>query len=89
MYVSVACVGAYFIYTHPALYWLFWPVVIIIIIIAAILGNFAHNFFAQGDLPSYLDDFPIMQFILNNWLKMVTVMVLLFLAFMFAKGREQ
>lgn len=81
-------IAAYFIYTHPALYWLTWPLIVFYVAVIAIIANVGDSFFHSSGITEYFDDFTIMPFIFDNYVKIITLFILLFLAFMFVKGRD-
>ena len=78
-------VGAYFIRTHPAIFWLSIPILAFIIFIGAIYANFWSGVTTGTMLESAASDFPIIQFIFNNYVYFITAIVLIVTAVLFMK----
>ena len=89
VFLAIA-IGAWFIYTHPSMYWLLWPIAFIVTFIALFFGNIIHGFSNNDTLITYFQAFPIMSFILDNWIKLIVAFFVILLVLLNAKGvREQ
>lgn len=75
-------VGAWFIYNHPAFFWISIPIFAFLIFLAAIFGNMFSNFTLTF---TDINDFTIMPFIMNNFVKFIVVVVIVVAIALFAK----
>lgn len=80
--------GVWFIKTHPALFWIMIPIFAFIIFFAAIYGNVYYNFAANPRISAAEADFTIIPFIMNNYVKIITGVIILIAIFLFSKGRN-
>jgi len=80
---------AWFIRSHPALFWLMVPILAIIIFFGAIYANIFVEFTDMPDVATAAAEFPITTFIFNNFVYVVTAMVLLISLALFAKTGDQ
>lgn len=79
-------VGAWFIRSHPAFFWITIPLMVFIIFLAAIYGNFFKQF---SETPGFIvatSQFSILTFVMGNFVKIITVMVLLLALVLYAKN---
>lgn len=81
-------VGAWFIRTHPALFWFTIPILGFLIFLGAIFSNFWWNFSNSGDFVTELSDFLIIPFILNNFVYFLVGIVILVAILLFAKNQN-
>ena len=81
--------GVWFIRTHPALFWIMIPIFAFIIFFAAIYGNVYFNFAANSKIATAEADFTIIPFIMNNYVRIITGVVILIAIFLFSKGRNE
>ncbi len=80
--------GVWFIRTHPALFWIMIPIFAFIIFMSMIYANVYYNFAANTRIASTEADFIIIPFIMNNYGKIITGVVILIAIFLFSKGRR-
>lgn len=80
-------IGAWLIPIHPAIFWISIPIMVFIVFLAAIYGNFFYAFTESDDIASSAADFTIVTFIFNNYVYFITGVVLLLALFLFAKNR--
>ena len=81
--------GVWFIRTHPALFWIMIPIFAFIIFFAAIYGNVFYNFTTNAKIAPTAADFTIIPFIMNNYVKVITGVVILIAIFLFSKGKSE
>ena len=81
--------GVWFIKTHPALFWIMIPIFAFIIFLAAIYGNVFYNFTNNPKIAETAADFTIIPFIMNNYVKVITGVIILIAIFLFSKGRSE
>ena len=81
--------GVWFIKTHPALFWIMIPIFAFIIFFAAIYGNVYFNFANNPRIAPTEADFTIIPFIMNNYVKIITGVVILIAIFLFSKGKSE
>lgn len=84
-------VGAWFIKTHPALFWIMIPIFAFIIFLAAIYANVFYSFMDNSKIAESVgdDDFVILRFIMSNYVYVITGVVILISIALFAKGRSE
>jgi len=78
--------GAWFIAVHPALFWVSIPIIVFIVFLGSIYGNVFQNIVTSG-FSGEIADFPIMQFVMNNFVYFITFFVLIIAIALFAKSR--
>lgn len=83
--------GAWFIKTHPALFWIMIPLFAFIIFLAAIYANVFYNFMDNDKIAESVaeDEFVILQFIMSKYVYVITGVVILIAIALFAKGRSE
>ena len=81
-------IGAWFIRVHPAIFWLTIPILAFIIFIAAIYSNFWFSITEDPLIGNAADDFPIIQFIFENYVYLITGVVLIIAALLYLKPSE-
>ena len=81
--------GVWFISTHPALFWIMIPIFAFIIFMSMIYANVYFNFAANPKIAVTEADFTIIPFIMNNYGKIMTGVVILIAIFLFSKGRRE
>ncbi len=81
--------GVWFIKTHPALFWIMIPIFAFIIFMSMIYSNVYFNFAANSKIAPTEADFTIIPFIMNNYGKIMTGVVILIAIFLFSKGRRE
>ena len=80
--------GAWFIIVHPALYWVSIPILAFIIFLSAIYANVFNNF-ATSVFSSEIADFPIISFVMQNYVYFFTFIVMIVAIALFAKSRSE
>lgn len=84
--VLAVIIGAYYIRSHPALYWLSVPILAFIIWIGAIYSNIFVAMTGTTEISPYLSAFTYITFIFNNYVFFITGIVLLLALALFAKN---
>ena len=79
-------IGAFFIRTHPALFWLSIPILAFFVFIAGIYGNFFENFIQNTQIAESAADFVMLTFIMNNYIYFITGVIILIAIALFAKN---
>jgi len=80
-------IGAFFIRTHPALFWLSIPILAFFIFLAAIYGNFFENFIQNEQIAETISDFTILPFIMNNYVMFIMGAIIVIVIALFAKNK--
>ena len=80
-------IGAFFIRTHPALFWLSIPILAFFVFLAAIYANFFENFIQNEQIAASAADFTMLTFIMNNYMFMVMVIIMVVAVAIFAKNK--
>lgn len=81
-------IGAWFIRVHPAIFWLSIPILVFIVFIAAIYSNFWFSITTESLIADAADDFPIIKFIFENYVYLITVLVLIIAGVLYMKPSE-
>lgn len=84
-----ALILSYVLRASPALFFLVLIVVVLVGILAGFLSNAFGEIAAEADLSASYTQFPIMSFILNNYLLFIVVVAFLMMFVFFAKPVEQ
>lgn len=77
-------IGAFMIDTHPIFFPIFLFLAIFIIILAAILGNVFYDA-TTGELADARGSFPIIIFVMNNFVKVIVITILAAAGALYAK----
>lgn len=80
-------IGAFFIRTHPALFWLSIPILAFFVFIAAIYGNFFENFAQNSQIATSVADFTILTFVMNNYVMFIMGAIIVISIALFAKNK--
>lgn len=80
-------IRAFFIRTHPALFWLSIPILAFFVFIAAIYGNFFENFIQNSQIAESVGDFTILTFIMNNYVMFIMGAIIVISIALFAKNK--
>lgn len=84
-----AIVGAWFINSHPALFWLTTPIMAFIIWLGSLFANIYAEIAGHQKLAAFSVDFPIMNFVFENFAIIITGFILLLALALFAKPQEK
>lgn len=77
--------GAWFISSHPALFWISVPILAFIIWVGALFANIYREITINQQISSYASQFVFTKFIFDNFVIVMTVYVLLLATALYAK----
>jgi len=80
-------IGAWFVRTHPALFWLSIPILAFFVFIAAIYGNFFENFAQNSEVAESVAGLTIIPFIMNNYVMFIMGAIIVISIALFAKNK--
>jgi len=81
--------GAWFINSHPALFWISVPILAFTIWIGALFANIYKEITANDKISSYVSSFGYTNFIWDNFVVVITVFVLMLGLALYAKRGQQ
>ena len=81
--------GAWFIASHPALFWISVPILAFIIFVGAVFANIYAEITDNQEISAYADEFTFINFIFEHFVMIIMVFVLLLALVLFGKGRLQ
>lgn len=81
--------GAWFIASHPALFWISTPIFAFTIWMGALFANIYTEITTHKEITTYADDFLFTNFIFDNFVIFITVFVLLLAIALYAKKGVQ
>lgn len=81
------CIGAFLIPIHPAMFWISLPILTFLIFLGAIYGNVFESIRDTTDFRTEVSDFPILSYVMANYVLVLTIMVILVSIFLYAKNR--
>ena len=79
--------GAFFISSHPAIFWISIPLLFFNVWLGGFYSNIYSEFSSNGQIATLAAYFPITTFIFNNFVILIMVFVLLLGLALFAKPR--
>ena len=77
--------GAWFINSHPALFWISIPILAFIIWLGGLYANIYTEFINHDTISDYSKDFPIMNFVFKNYIVLIMVYILMLAVALYAK----
>ena len=86
MFLIAIIVGAFLIDTHPIFLPIFLFLAIILIMITGILGNIYYDMTTQ-EFATERVQFPIIMFVMDNFIKMIVAVILISAVSLYAKSR--
>lgn len=81
--------GAWFINSHPALFWISLPILAFTIFMGAVFANIYVEFETHDEIKDFADDFTYIHFIFDNFVIIITIYVLLLALTLYAKPQQQ
>src|SRR3990167_1713749 len=81
--------GAWFINSHPALFWISVPILAFTIFLGALFANIFTEIVANDEITTFADDFNYIPFIFDNFVVIITIFILLLALTLYAKPQRQ
>ena len=81
--------GAWFIPSHPALFWISIPILAFIIWLGGLYANIFHEIRTHALITTYAVDFPVTLFIFDHFVLIITIYILLLATALYAKAKVQ
>lgn len=79
--------GAYFIPSHPALFFISIPILAFIIWLGGLYANIFYEITNHAEIATLAKDFPITLFVFNNYVMIIMVYILVLAIALYAKQR--